>query len=161
MIKLRNLNLEALDYSKNGHYSIVRKLNEDQGVYNYVSKHFDTWIKEPTTDDKYEIGKAYIITTQENEKIGICGSTTMDAQRTIDFWIAIDKSQRNKNYAEKTLVQVTEYFLENIENLKDIKLVINKRNESSNRVALKSGYTITNTDIDSNSDINTYRYFGK
>lgn len=157
MIKLRTLNLEELNCKdKDGHYSLKQRLSTDEAVYRYVSKRFDTWIEEPKEKEQYEVGKTYVITNNNQEQIGMCGSTKFTPNGVIDFWVAIDKQQRKKGYGEKIAVQITEYFLENIEGLKDISFVINKYNHRSNKVALLSGYTLTDT----KDDKNYYRYFG-
>ena len=158
MIKLRNLYLDSLKFqSRNGHYSLVRRLGEDNDVYNYISKRFTSFVQEPEKEDDYDIGKSYVIYNQEHNLIGMCGSTKLDKNGIIDLWIAIDKTQRRKGYGEKITVQLTEYFLESIKDLKDIKLVINKNNHGSNKTAINSGYTLSETF----DDKNIYRYFGK
>lgn len=160
MIKLRNLNLEPLrtDF-KSGHYSLVRKLSEDQGVYDFISKRFGEWVKPPISEDQYEIGKAYVIANDNQEKIGMCGSTrgSINSGGIIDLWVAIDEKYRGKGYGEKIVVQMTEYFLDIIPKLDNISLAINKNNVTSNKMAMLSGYTFDH-EYDGK---NYYNYFGK
>lgn len=160
MIKLRNLNLEPLrtDF-KSGHYSLVRRLSEDKGVYEFVSKRFSEWIKPPVSENQYEIGKGYVVTNSNQEKIGMCGSTrgSISDGGLIDLWVAIDEGQRGKGYGEKVVVQMTEFFLDTIPKLDNITLAINKNNVASNKMAILSGYT-----FDKEHDgKNYYNYFGK
>lgn len=160
MIKLRNLNLEPLrtDF-KSGHYSLVRRLSEDKGVYEFVSKRFSEWIKPPVSENQYEIGKAYVVTNSNQEKIGMCGSTrgSISDGGLIDLWVAIDEGQRGKGYGEKVVVQMTEFFLDTIPKLDNITLAINKNNVASNKMAILSGYTFGKE----HDGKNYYNYFGK
>ena len=160
MIKLRNLNLEPLRINaENGHYSLVRKLAEDQGVYDFISKRFGEWVKPPISENQYEIGKAYVIANDNQEKIGMCGSTrgSINSGGIIDLWVAIDEKYRGKGYGEKVVVQMTEYFLDIIPKLDNISLAIKMDNVVSNKMAMLSGYTF-NHEYDGK---NYYNYFGK
>lgn len=159
MIKLRNLNLEPLRIGcRNGHYTLVERLAEDERVSKFVSKRFSEWVKPPISENQYEIGKAYVITNDNQEKIGMCGSTrgNISDGGLIDLWIAIDEGQRGKGYGERVVVQMTEYFLDTIPKLNNITLVINKDNKTSNKIAMLSGYTL---DKKQNGK-NHYNYFG-
>lgn len=152
MIKLRSLYLEP--FSKEKHYGLVNRLNDDQAVYDYISKHFEDWVEEPESDSKYEVGKSYVI-KDDNEILGMCGSTRYENNGIIDLWCGIDKKSRGQGVGEKLLVQITDYFLDNIPDLKNVKLVIKKNNVASNKVAINSGYSLT----DQYKDNNVYHYF--
>lgn len=157
MIHLRTLNLEPLDcYHQDGHYSLKRRLSEDKAVYDFVSKHFDEWVEEPENKTDFEIGKAYVVSDQD-KKIAMIGSCQMDSNGIIDLWCAIDQKYRRQGYGEKILAQITEYLVENITNLTDIRLVINKINEGSNKVATYCGYQM----VDQYNNNNVYQYFAK
>lgn len=160
MIKLRNLSLEPLRTNgKSGHYSLVRRLAEDKGVYKFVSKRFSEWVEPPISEDQYEIGKAYVITNSNQEKIGMCGSTrgSVSFGGVIDLWFVIDEGQRGKGYGEKIVVQMTEYFLDTIPKLDNISLAIKKDNIASNKIAILSGYTFDKE----HDEKNYYNYFGR
>lgn len=160
MIKLRNLNLEPLRMNvERGHYQLVRRLAENQEVYDFISKRFGEWVKPPISEDQYEIDKAYVIANDNQEKIGMCGSTkgSVNSGGIIDLWVAIDERYRGKGYGEKVVVQMTEYFLDTIPKLDNISLAIKKKNIASNKVAMLSGYTF---DYEQDGK-NYYSYFGK
>ena len=61
MIKLRNFNLEKIDKIK--HYSLLMKLNRDKNINKYISHNFISFLDkhEAKSDDKMEIGKAYVV----------------------------------------------------------------------------------------------------
>lgn len=154
MIHLRTLDLEPFGIRRKGHYRLRRRLYEDQAVYNYISKHFDTFVVEPKSEDRYEIGKSYVITDQTRQ-VGMLGSINLDKNGIIDLWCAIDSSFRHHGYGEKALVQMTEYLEENMVSFKDIKLTISKANEYSNQTAISCGYNL----VGHYQDKNIYQYF--
>ena len=122
MIQLRTLNLEALDcFSNVEHMRLKRQLNEDRDVCTYISKHFDTWVKEPNEKNEFEVGKAYVIADKSN-KIGMLGSCDTSSNGIIELWCAIHKNFRKQGYAEKVLVQITDYLVENNPDLVNIRL---------------------------------------
>lgn len=52
MINLFTLNLEALRAKGgNDHYILKRRLSEDEIVYKTISKRFNEFVKEPTSED--------------------------------------------------------------------------------------------------------------
>ena len=159
MIKLRTLNLEPLNIlNGDGHILLRRRLNEDISVYNYVSRHFSEWTKEPINSDSYEIGngKAYVI-SDDSKKIGMLGSTKFSSDGVIDLWVALDREYRGDGYGEKVLIQMTQYFVENLNYLSDIQLVINKSNLISLKTAKACGYNL----VDKYDDKLVYQYFKK
>ena len=157
MIKLRTLNLEALNCKKEtGHFRLKRRLSEDLEVNNYISKNFATWVKEPTDNKEYEDGKTYVV-DDHGKKIGMVGSIDFDKNGIIELWYTIDKEYRQSGYGEKLLAQITSYLIENVPGLNDIKLVINQNNIGSNKVAKYNGYNLT----DENKGKNIYNYFAK
>lgn len=85
----------------------------------------------------------------------MCGSTRYENNGIIDLWCGIDKKSRGQGVGEKLLVQITDYFLDNIPDLKNVKLVIKKNNVASNKVAINPGYSLT----DQYKDNNVYHYF--
>lgn len=159
MIKLRTLNLEPLNIlNGDGHILLRRRLNEDISVYDYVSRHFSEWTKEPINSDSYEIGngKAYVI-SDDSKKIGMLGSTKFSSDGVIDLWVALDREYRGYGYGEKVLIQMTQYFVENLNHLSDIQLVINKSNLISLKTAKACGYNL----VDKYDDKLVYQYFKK
>lgn len=154
MIHLRTLDLEPFGVRRKGHYRLRRRLHEDQAVYDYISKHFSTFIEEPESEDYYEIGKSYVIRDQE-EQIGMLGSSNLYNNGIVDLWCAIDPEFRHQGYGEKVLVQMTQYLIENITSFADIKLVINKTNQYSNQTAVSCGYHL----VDNYAGNNIYQYF--
>ena len=137
---------------------ICSRLNEDISVYNYVSRHFSEWTKEPINSDSYEIGngKAYVI-SDDSKKIGMLGSTKFSSDGVIDLWVALDREYRGYGYGEKVLIQMTQYFVENLNHLSDIQLVINKSNLISLKTAKACGYNL----VDKYDYKLVYQYFKK
>ena len=153
MIKLRSINLESFNYQNIEHYNLKRNLALDPAVCCYVSSNFDNFVKEPSNNDIYEVGKTYVI--KDNKKrVGTIGSTHINDNGVIDIWCAISGKYRRCGYAEKAVVQLTEYLLDNFKELSNIELVINKNNKGSNIVAEYSGYTL----VKKQGDKNIYHY---
>ena len=61
MIHLRTLNLEKV--SEIEHYDLIRNLERDSKVQQYISKDFPRWLSkhQAESEDKIEIGKSYVI----------------------------------------------------------------------------------------------------
>lgn len=158
MIKLRNFNLEKIDKIK--HYSLLMKLNRDKNINKYISHNFISFLDkhEAKSDDKMEIGKAYVV-NKDKKNIGVVGTLDMSSTGVVEVWYSIDKDLREKGYGEKVLAQVTPYLIENIKGLNDIKLKIDKNNKASKKVALRNGYILDDEDKELGIDI--YHYFGK
>lgn len=153
MIKLRTMNLEAFR-TRRDHYYLRERLKNDSAVCKYISSHFDTWIKKPISEDDYEVGGAYVICVND-DAVGMVGSTFMSSSGILDFWCCIDKQYRNQGYGEKVLVQTSQYLIENMKYLKNIKLNIQKDNIGSNKVAQNAGYSFTKEYRNSN----IYHYY--
>ncbi len=158
MIKLRNFNLEKIDKIK--HYSLLMKLNRDKNINKYISHNFISFLDkhEAESDDKMEIGKAYVV-NKDKKNIGVVGTLDMSSTGVVEVWYSIDKDLREKGYGEKVLAQVTPYLIENIKGLNDIELKIDKNNKASKKVALRNGYILDDEDKELGIDI--YHYFGK
>lgn len=158
MIKLRNFNLEKIDKIK--HYSLLMKLNRDKNINKYISHNFISFLDkhEAKSDDKMEIGKAYVV-NKDKKNIGVVGTLDMSSTGVVEVWYSIDKDLREKGYGEKVLAQVTPYLIENIKGLNDIELKIDKNNKASKKVALRNGYILDDEDKELGIDI--YHYFGK
>lgn len=158
MIQLKNFNLEPLDLSKRQHFILVNRLSNDEYTRKYISKKLAEFVKEPTDSTKLEPGKTYVIKDEE-EMIGLLGTKELDRNNYLEPWVSIPKEFRGKKYGTQILEQITPYLIEHVDSLQDIKLVINKENFASKKVAEKVGY-IKQTD-ESTFDEDTYRYFGK
>lgn len=158
MIKLRNFNLEKIDKIK--HYSLLMKLNRDKNINKYISHNFISFLDkhEAKSDDKMEIGKAYVV-NKDKKNIGVVGTLDMSSTGVVEVWYIVDKDLRGKGYGEKVLAQVTPYLIENIKGLNDIELKIDKNNKASKKVALRNGYILDDEDKELGIDI--YHYFGK
>lgn len=155
MINLFTLNLEALRAKGgNDHYILKRRLSEDEIVYKTISKRFNEFVKEPTSEDSFEVGSTYVIRQGDNA-IGMIGSTTMTASGVMDLWLCLDKQYRNMGYGEKALAQTTQYLIGNMDKLNNIRLMIDKSNYGSNEIAVKSGYVL----VDMVDQKNVYQYF--
>lgn len=165
MIKLRTFNLEKIDKIKD--YNLLMTLDRDKEINGYISHNFLNWIEKSidysTSKDNYqeeeiEVGKPYII-KKDKEFIGILGTLKLSNDGILEVWYAIQKNQRRKGYGEHILGEITPYLIENIKNVEDLELKIDKTNKYSKKVALRNGYEIHNIDNEQGKEI--YHYFNK
>ena len=158
MIHVRTLNLEKV--SEIEHYDLIRNLERDSKVQQYISKDFPRWLSkhQAESEDKIEIGKSYVI-EKDNHYIGIVGSLSFSNEGILEVWYAINKNFREKGYGEKILAEITPYLIEHVQGLNDIELKIDKNNKASKKVAERNGYLLEESDKDLEIDI--YHYFGR
>ena len=157
MIKLKTLNLEALNLRNFEHARFVNRMASDEKT-KYISSRLNQFVEEPTDKDAFEVGKTYIVRDGE-KNIGLIGTKELDRRGDLEPWILIYPDERGKKYGEKITLELIPFFLDNIENLKDIKLVINRSNYASRKIAENAGYK--RQPEESSYDSETYRYFGK
>ena len=87
----------------------------DKNINKYISHNFISFLDkhEAKSDDKMEIGKAYVV-NKDKKNIGVVGTLDMSSTGVVEVWYSIDKDLRGKGYGEKVLAQVTPYLIENI-----------------------------------------------
>ena len=156
MLKFRKLNLEAFD--KNKHYALVRKMSRDNQIKEFISHRFVNWVEGmPNGKDDFEVGRPYVI-VRDNKYIGILGTLDMSHDDIIDFWCAIDKDERSKGYGDVILREITNYLVEEHE---DVRLRIKKWNKTSMNRAVKNGFVLDKEESSKDKDEDIYYYFGK
>ena len=156
-MKLRTLNLEALDLKNIEHYRFVNRMARDEKT-KYISSRLNEFVKEPENSEEFEVGKTYVI-KDEDKKIGLLGTKELDRRGDLEPWILISPDERGKKYGRKVTEEIIPFFIENVDHLKDIKLVINKSNYASRKIVEDAGYKRQKDE--STYDSQTYRYFGK
>lgn len=157
MIHLRTMNLQKINELE--HYSLIHSLARDENVTRYIAKDFPAWLKKQQSvgDDEIEVGKSYVI-VKDHKYIGMIGSLAFSNDGILKLWYTIEKSLRGNGYGEKILAEITPYLIEHVDDLNDIQLEINKRNEASKKVALENGYV--KNDSEKDGDIENWYYFG-
>lgn len=157
MIKLKTLDLEALNLRNMEHFRFVNRMSQDEKT-KYISSRLNDFVEEPTDKENFEVGKTYII-RDGKKNIGLLGTKELDRRGDLEPWILIYPDERGKKYGEKITFELIPLFLDNVENLKDIKLVINKSNYASKKIVENAGYI--KQPEEATYDSETYRYFGK
>lgn len=139
MIKLETYCLEKLDIYGD-HYGLLQGMSIDKKIQLYIARDFLKYLSQyqATNDEKIEVGKMYAFTNNGRE-IGIVGSTKMD-DGILDVVYAIKRSERCKGHGANILNEITKYYLNNIEEIKGIKLVIDEVNKESIGTAKLNGY---------------------
>lgn len=157
MMKLRTLNLEALNLKNREHFRLVSRMSRDEKV-KYISRRLDEFVEEPTNTEQFEVGKTYVIKDGE-KNIGLLGTKELNRKGELEPWIIISPDERGNKYGAKVTEQIIPFFVENVQGLKDIKLVINKSNYASRKIVEDAGYK--RQPEEATYDSETYRYFGK
>lgn len=155
MIELRTLNLDKFDLNNDDHNYTLKKISNDNLSRGFVSTNFERFIAE-NNNEEIKDGATFVL-KDKDEIVGLIGTKKMDDRGFLEIWCSIDSEYRGKGYATKSLEQITPYLIENVTGLNDIKLVIDRRNIISKKVAESVGYTKTNE----NKEKEIYRYFGK
>lgn len=154
MIKLRTLALEALNKKDPTHYVLTTRMSEEKAMKKYISKNFFDWIQEPSQDQTIESGKTYIVVQNEQE-VGAFGTKELKNDRVLELWYVLKENYRGQKIGEKLLGEVTPYLIEHL-NIDDIRLVINKENVASMKIAKENGYLEEAIE----HDLVSFRYFG-
>lgn len=156
MIEFRRFNLEA--YDKNKHYILSHRLERDEEVKKFISPRFVNWIdKMDNKNNSFEMGRPYVI-VKDNKYIGILGTLDMTHDGIVDFWCAIDKDERGKGYGDGILGEMTNYLVEEHD---DVRLRIKKWNKTSKNRAVGNGYILDEIESSQDKDNDIYYYFGK
>lgn len=156
MIQFRRFNLEA--YDKNKHYVLVKKMERDKSVQEFISHRFSHWLDTmPKAKDDFQINRPYVI-EKDNHYIGILGTLDMTNDGIIEFWCAIDKEERGKGYGDGILGEMTLYL---VEEFKDVRLKIKKWNKTSKNRAVGNGYVLDEYESSKDKENDIYYYFGK
>lgn len=158
MINLITLNLEKINLNNKEHMYVLNKLKSDIFTETFVTKDLVGFVSENNNED-LKNGASFIL-KDKDESVGIIGTKEMDNNGNLELWCVIDSEKRGNGYAGKALAQITPYLLETVKGLKDIKLVIDRKNVVSKKVAESFGYVKVSdaTDID---DKEIYKFFGK
>ena len=139
MIKLDTYELEKLDI-EGKHYGLLQGMSMDKKIQLYIARDFLKYLSgyQAISEDVIEVGKMYTF-TKNGREIGIVGSTKMD-DGILDVIYAIKKSERGKGHGANILNEITNYYLNNIEGIKGIKLFIDEVNKESIGTAKLNGY---------------------
>lgn len=158
MIKLRTLDLDALNKQNPTHYVLATRMAEEKDMKKYISKNFFNWIQEPSQNQIVEPGKTYIVVKQE-QAVGAFGTKDLKHDRVLELWYILKENYRGQKIGGKLLGEVTPYLIEHL-NIEDIRLVINKENIASMKIAEENGY-IKEDEEKEDKGLVSYRYFGR
>ena len=156
MIKFRKFNLE--EYDKKKHYVLVKNLERDEGIKEFITPRFVSWIDNMDKgNERFSVNTPYVI-VRDNKYIGMLGALDMSYDGIVDFWCGIDSKERRKGYGDEILGEMTLYLAENF---KDVRLKIKKWNKTSKNRAMGNGYVIDELESREDRENDIYYYFGK
>lgn len=146
MINLKSFSLEKLDiYGK--HYGLVQGMSLDEKIKAYIDRDFLVWLEkhQAVLEDKIEVGKMYAI-IKDGRELGVVGSSGKLDNGILKVIYAVKKNVRGRGYGQNILEEVTDYYLDNIDGIKGIKLVIDQSNKASKGVARNNNYMKSDSD---------------
>ena len=150
----KKFSLQEFSFKNYEHYKLVKQLENVEGV-NYISRDLSNFVKESNHSDKIIPGNTYVIKNNENDFVGLLGFKELDRCGNLEIWTVLNPHYRGKHYASMTLGTIVPYMIENVDGLNDIKLVIQKNNENSKRVAISNGFN----EVERIDDKDVYYYF--
>ena len=153
-MEFRNFSLTEFSFKNSEHYKLIKQLEKVEGI-NYVSRELSNFVKESKHSEKIIPGNTYVIENNEKELVGLLGFMDLDRCGNLEMWFILSSYYRGKHYASNTVGQVVPYMIENVNGLNDIKLVIQKNNENSKRVAISNGFN----EVEEIDDKKVYYYF--
>ena len=153
-MKFKNFTLTEFSFKNSEHYKLVKQLEQVEGI-NYVSKELSNFVKESKHSEKVIPGNTYVIENNEKDLVGLLGFMDLDRCGNLEIWTIINPYYRGKHYASMTLGTIVPYMIENVDGLNDIKIVIQKNNENSKRVAISNGFN----EVERIDDKDVYYYF--
>ena len=144
----------AMSEYKEEHFKLIKQLENAEGI-KYISRDLSNFVKESKHSEKIIPGNTYVIENNERDLIGLLGFMELDRGGNLEIWEILKPYYRGKHYASMTLGQMVPYMIENVDGLNDIKLVIQKNNYSSKRVAVSNGFN----EVETVDDKKIYYYF--
>lgn len=153
-MQFKKFTLTEFSFKNSEHYKLIKQLEKVEGI-NYVSKELSNFVKESKHSEKIIPGNTYVIENNDNDLVGLLGFMDLDRCGNLEIWTIINPYYRGKHYASMTLGTIVPYMIENVDGLNDIKLVIQKNNENSKRVAISNGFN----EVERIDDKDVYYYF--
>lgn len=148
-MKLNHFKVEKLNLKEEEHYVLAKKLERSAKI-DYISPHFITFLEKKQTNN-------YVLKDEENHSLGIFGEKPDERDHTTEIWCALQEGKRNQGIGNRFLGEITKYLITE-KDYSDVKLVIQKQNKASRKIALENGYQIYRS-VDDDKD--EFRYFGR
>jgi len=153
-MQFRNFSLTEFSFNNMEHYRLINNLEKEPGVH-YISPKLSRFVDESVHSEEIIPGNTYVISNNNDDLIGLLGLMDLDLHGNLELWTILGSNYRGKHYASKTIGTIVPYLIEHVDGLNDIKLVINKNNTNSIRVALSNGFN----EVDNDGKNKTYYYF--
>ena len=153
-MQFKKFTLTEFSFKNSEHYKLIKQLEKAEGI-NYISRDLSNFVKESKHSEKIIPGNTYVIENNDKDLVGLLGFMDLDRCGNLEIWTIINPYYRGKHYASMTLGTIVPYMIENVDGLNDIKLVIQKNNENSKRVAISNGFN----EVERIDDKDVYYYF--
>ena len=153
-MQFKKIKLTEFSFKNGEHYRLINNLENASGV-KYISSNLSSFVKEAVHSEDIIPGNTYVVSNNNDDAIGLLGLKELDLHGNLELWYILSEYYRGKHYASNTIGILVPYLVETIKGLNDVKLVIEKNNESSKRVALANGFK----EVESIDDKKIYYYF--
>lgn len=144
-IKLKDLAITNYNSNDISNIKFVKDIKDANRLDSYLYNCIDEMIRKSEGRSNLTIGYGYIIKDAEN-LIGFVRPARINNINTLDLDYGVHPKYRHQGYGTKILVEVSDFFLENIERIHKVKLNIDISNEYSLKCAKKAGFIEVESD---------------
>lgn len=145
VLKIGEFEIYTYDKKDDNQRHLKYVLNNDSDFCKYVTKNVQERLEESSDREKLEFNNSYLVKYKDDFIGYICLEELM-WNGTLNIEYAISPEFRNQNFGKRVLETISNYILENIEEVKKIRGVIDRSNYSSKMVASQVGFNIESRD---------------
>lgn len=140
-IELKSLYITNYEDSDKRKVKFLKSVCSDPLVHNFVSFKMEDNFKlaDLYDNDDLNVGPAYVIGDQR-KLVGFIRMARLSDSGVLDLHYGVNPEYRNQGYGSRILLEVGDYILKNIKEVKKIKLDIRSINIKSVKCAKKAGY---------------------
>ena len=139
-IKLNSLSITSFDSNDIKKIKFIKEMKEANELDHFLYNCIDELIKKSETTPNLHIGYGYIMKDEEN-LIGYFRPARRENRYILSIDYGVHPNFRHQGYGTKILIEVSNFFLNNFEDIHSIKLSIDSSNEYSLKCACKAGFT--------------------
>lgn len=153
VLKIGDIEIYSYDEFDKDQEHLLYVLNNDADFLKYVTKKVLERLKDNINQEKIMFNHSYLVKYQ-GEYVGYIRLEDLKINGTLNIEWAISPEYRNQNLATKIVKTISDYLLNNLQEVIKVRGVIERRNYASKKVALNSGFLEENRD-------DFYIYFSK
>lgn len=147
VIRTENFEIYGYDPNDKDQRHLKYVLDNDESFRGYVTKKIDERLKESqnSLEGGLQFNSSYLI-KYKDEFVGYIRLESLDWAGNLNIQCAVSPEFRNQKLGSKILEEISNYILENMEEVKKLRGVIEKNNYASKAMATKVGFIEENRD---------------